>query len=79
MVGESEVETEFRRLGWAAHKTAGGQDNGTDFHVSPRERRWELGFYLGVQVKSGPTAFERPKRKAARSLDGGTSTTRARS
>lgn len=63
MVGESDVEAEFRRLGWAAHKTAGGQDNGTDFLVSPRERRWELGFYLGVQVKSGPTAFERPKRE----------------
>jgi hypothetical protein len=62
MVGESEVEAEFRRLGWAAHKTAGGQDNGTDFLVSPRECRWELGFYLGVQVKSGPSAFERPKR-----------------
>jgi hypothetical protein len=66
MVGESEVEAEFRRLGWAAHKTAGGQDNGTDFLVSPRERRWELGFYLGVQVKSGPSAFERPKREGGK-------------
>jgi hypothetical protein len=62
-VGESEVEAEFRRLGWAAHRTSPGQDNGTDFLVSPRERRWELGFYLGVQVKSGPTAFRRPKRE----------------
>jgi Domain of unknown function (DUF4365) len=66
MVGESEVEAEFRRLGWAAHKTAGGQDNGTDFLVSPRERRWELGFYLGVQVKSGPSGFERPKRQGGK-------------
>lgn len=60
--GESEVQAEFERMGWATHRTSPGHDNGTDLLVSPRERRWESGIYVGVQVKSGPTSFRRPKR-----------------
>ncbi len=67
--GQSEVKAKFEYLGWAAIPNP-EHDNGTDLVVSPRdERRYELGMYVGVQVKTGPSYFERPKKED----DGGVS------
>ncbi len=62
MGGEYEVAAKFSYMGWAATIEA-QHDNGVDMVARPRDaRRFELGMYLGVQVKTGPSWFKRPKK-----------------
>ena len=59
--GESEVASDFQRLGWGAIENA-RHDLGTDLFLAARdERRFDLGLLVGAQVKAGPTAFSEPK------------------
>jgi uncharacterized protein DUF4365 len=60
--GEKEVAAKFAYMGWAANIDA-EHDNGVDMSARPRDaRRFELGMYLGVQVKTGASYFEHPKK-----------------
>ena len=60
--GQSEVRSKFEYLGWAVMANP-DHDNGTDLVISPRdERRFELGMYMGVQVKTGISYFKRKKK-----------------
>ena len=60
--GETAVNLQFQEIGWGtiADKS---DDLGTDLLLKARDsRRFDLGLFLGVQVKSGPTYFNRPKK-----------------
>jgi hypothetical protein len=60
--GEYEVAAKFAYMGWAAMIEA-KHDNGVDIVARPRDaRRFELGMYLGVQVKTGRSWFTYPKK-----------------
>ncbi|MFI6803039.1 DUF4365 domain-containing protein [Streptosporangium canum] len=60
-VGATEVMAAFQRLGWGVAATNTQHDLGTDLIVQARDgRMFEQGDFLGVQVKSGPSAFEAP-------------------
>lgn len=69
--GQSEVRSKFEYLGWAVMPNP-DHDNGTDFVASPRdERRFELGMYMGVQVKTGDRHyFKRPKKDESGEVTG---------
>ena len=59
--GETAVNLQFQEIDWTpiADKS---DDLGTDFWVQVRNsRRYDLGLLLGVQVKTGPSCFSRPK------------------
>ena len=68
--GEYEVAAEFAHMGWAATIEA-KHDNGVDMIARPRDgRRFELGMYLGVQVKTGESWFREPKRDESGNVTG---------
>jgi hypothetical protein len=61
--GEEAVALAFVRLGWGAVKVPREYDLGTDLLLLVRdERRFDPGLVLGAQIKSGPTAFEEPRK-----------------
>lgn len=60
--GESEVLSQFQRLGWAG-MLDDRHDTGTDLYLRPRDsRRYELGAVMGAQVKTGRSYFKSPER-----------------
>ena len=59
-IGESEVEANFKRIGWAPVRNS-EHDLGTDILVAARDfRRFDRGLIVGVQVKAGPSYFSKP-------------------
>ena len=57
-----EVAANFSRIGWGPVPNV-RRDLGTDLFVQARDsRRFDLGLFLGVQVKGGDSYFERPKK-----------------
>jgi hypothetical protein len=69
-IGQSEVSANFARLKWGPVPNP-YHDLGTDLFLQVRdERGFDLGLLVGAQVKSGPTAFEEPKRDAAGEIEG---------
>jgi hypothetical protein len=57
-----EVAANFSRIGWGPVPNV-RRDLGTDVFVQARDsRRFDLGLFLGVQVKGGDSYFERPKK-----------------
>jgi hypothetical protein len=68
--GHSEVTANFERLGWGPVPNP-YHDLGTDLFIQVRdERGFDLGLLVGAQVKSGPSAFDRPKNDAHGELEG---------
>ena len=60
--GETAVALKFLEIGWGTI-TDKSDDLGTDLLLKARNsRRLDLGLYLGVQIKSGPSYFNRPKK-----------------
>jgi hypothetical protein len=58
--GESETMAEFERLGWGAVINA-RHDTGTDLILWARDdRRFDIGVFIGAQVKSGNSQFDDP-------------------
>ena len=56
-IGESEVEANFKRIGWAPVRNS-DHDLGTDYLVAARDsRRFDRGLIVGVQVKAGTGCF----------------------
>ncbi len=56
--GQSEVKAEFEALGWGPLVNP-EHDLGTDLYCQVRDRRrFDLGLFVGVQVKSGPSYFK---------------------
>jgi hypothetical protein len=68
--GEYEVAANFSRIGWGPVANT-RRDLGTDVFVQARDRRgFDLGLFLGVQVKTGDSFFEEEERGADGSLIG---------
>jgi hypothetical protein len=77
--GQSFVKAHFEKLGWGVMPNP-EHDLGTDMLVQARDDAGiDLGLLLGVQVKSGPSHFKEPYRKAARWWGGGFVKTRTTS
>ena len=61
--GVSEVCAKFERIGWGPVRNS-DHDLGTDLLVLARDpRRFDRGLIVGVQVKAGPSYFDRPLRE----------------
>lgn len=61
-LGQLAVEKQFVALGWGPIRNP-SQDFGTDLYCQVRDaRRFERGLIIGVQVKTGRSYFDRPKR-----------------
>ncbi|MDV7178267.1 DUF4365 domain-containing protein, partial [Micrococcus yunnanensis] len=68
--GESEVLAQFQRLGWAGVIDS-RHDTGTDLYLRPRDaRRYELGAFMGAQVKTGSSYFKSPQKDAEGTITG---------
>ena len=69
-IGQSEASANFARLKWGPVPNP-YHDLGTDLFLQVRdERGFDLGLLVGAQVKSGPTAFDEPKRDAEGETEG---------
>jgi hypothetical protein len=63
--GISEVSAAFERLGWGVVENA-RHDLGTDLFAAARdERLFDLGLFVGIQVKAGPSYFREPSRDSS--------------
>lgn len=61
--GASYAKANFEQLGWGVAESS-THDLGTDLFLMARDsRRAELGLLVGVQVKSGLSAFGRPPKR----------------
>ncbi len=68
--GQLEVEANLSRIGWGPVANT-RRDLGTDIYAQVRDARgFDLGIIVGVQVKSGPTAFEDEKHSESGQLEG---------
>jgi hypothetical protein len=62
ILGIGAVEKAFSALHWAPLNTS-KFDIGTDLVLMARDaRRFDLGLYIGAQVKSGPSRFKKPEK-----------------
>jgi hypothetical protein len=62
-IGQNEVAANFERLGWGPVPNP-YHDVGTDLFLQVRDERGvDLGLIVGAQVKSGPSAFDEPRRE----------------
>lgn len=69
--GQLAVEAQFVALGWGVSRNPTEHDLGTDQWVMARDaRRFDVGGLIGVQVKSGPSAFKSPVRDDAGTVKG---------
>ena len=66
-IGEGEVDTKFRRLGWNVWPT-NNRDTGTDLIVSANDADRPVAF--GVQAKAGPSYFRRKERDGNGNVSG---------
>jgi Domain of unknown function (DUF4365) len=70
-VGTSEVTAALQRIGWGPVVPNAQHDLGTDLFAQARDaRRFDLGLFVGVQVKAGPSYFKQPDRAEDGSLLG---------
>jgi len=68
--GESETMADFERLGWGA-VVNGRHDNGTDLILWARDlRRFDVGVFVGAQVKTGDSQFDEPVEDANGDVSG---------
>lgn len=68
--GVSEVKAEFQAMGWAPIENT-DHDYGTDLFVQALdERHFDLGVLVGVQVKTGPSFFDEPRRDDSGNITG---------
>ena len=69
--GTSEVTAALQRIGWGPVVPNAQHDLGTDLFAQARDaRRFDLGLFIGVQVKAGPSYFQQPARAKDGSLLG---------
>ena len=66
-IGEGEVDTKFRRLGWNVWPT-NNRDRGTDLIVLANDADRPVAF--GVQAKAGPSYFRRKERDGNGNVSG---------
>jgi hypothetical protein len=60
-IGVSEVAANFQRIGWGPVIPNTPHDLGTDLFIQARDgQRFDRGLFVGVQVKAGPSWFDRP-------------------
>jgi len=70
-IGANEVAANLQRIGWGPVIPNTPHDLGTDLFVQARDAvRFDRGLFVGVQVKGGPSWFNRPVRGEDGSLIG---------